>query len=511
MNPLQQPKKHLHLQKYSHHFSCTNLSPFGRDTCLKFARGFIAWSIKKVQGRSIPLKVYAASNDPRTEFRFHINCFDAFLKHLAYHGFKLTEYTVADEPLYIPLSCDLTINRELYEYQEEAMPYLMAESPRSKLLEFQTGKGKGTTAIYVVSKKATRVVIIVSANLMVKWAKEVRDLLGLQLEDILLVQGTNSLISMMEDAANNDLPYDVIIISSRTMAKYFEYYEENSTDPTSFKYPAQPWDFFKLLRAGVRITDECHLDFHFFYKLDLYTHIPYSLAMSATLVSTRDAFLDQMYRTMYPMDTRMAKLRYEAYATIYSLSYGFLKPGSITCERMGMYNQAVFEECLMSNSTLLESYLELVLWTVDRYFYGTHHTQGDKALIYAGTQVMCTLLTERLKKKYPTRDVRRYISGDPYDNVIDAEIRVTTLKSAGAAIDIPDLAYALCLVILTSERANLQALGRLRKRAGDKKVLYSYLFASNIVKHLENNAYRESVLIPKAKKFQYIPTGKIVG
>ena len=112
---------------------------------------------------------------------------------------------------------------------------------------------------------------------------------------------------------------------------------------------------------------------------------------------------------------------------------------------------------------------------------------------------MCTELVEYLKKLYPKMDIRRYAPSikDPYENLLDPDIRVTTVTGAGTAHDIKGLTGVLLTIALGSIQANIQVLGRLRFIA-DTEVKFFYLTCMDIPPHLKYHEQKMSMLNERA-------------
>jgi len=95
---------------------------------------------------SEPDRVYATRNVKQTEYRFHINSLDDFKLHLDRQGIGIDKLEVIIEPMYTPdvVEYKLLTDKTPYDYQQAAIDkYLLPEKPISKLVDFQTGKGKG--------------------------------------------------------------------------------------------------------------------------------------------------------------------------------------------------------------------------------------------------------------------------------------------------------------------------------------------------------------------------------
>jgi hypothetical protein len=94
--------------------------------------------------------------------------------------------------------------------------------------------------------------------------------------------------------------------------------------------------------------------------------------------------------------------------------------------------------------------------------------------------------------------VCRYVEDDPYSNIGESDIIVSTILSLGTAIDIKGLITVINTVSIKSRQANIQVLGRLREKKG-KQMQYWYLYSNSIVKHIEYHRYRLDILKPRIK------------
>jgi superfamily II DNA or RNA helicase len=146
------------------------------------------------------------------------------------------------------------------------------------------------------------------------------------------------------------------------------------------------------------------------------------------------------------------------------------------------YSHVEFEKSLMNNKECLHNYM-LLIDDMVKQGYLDDYQKGDKLVIFAATIKMCDRILHYMKSKYgKTFDIRRYVEDDPYENAIDADIRITTVQSCGTAIDIPKLRVAILTTSIQSPVSNLQALGRLRKLP-DRDVKFYYCYCEDIPKH----------------------------
>jgi hypothetical protein len=74
---------------------------------------------------------------------------------------------------------------------------------------------------------------------------------------------------------------------------------------------------------------------------------------------------------------------------------------------------------------------------------------------------------------------------------------VTTIISAGTAVDKANLRTVIQTVSVSSTVANIQNLGRLRKLDDGKDVRFAYLYAENIRKQVQYHHRREDLFAPR--------------
>ena len=90
----------------------------------------------------------------------------------------------------------------------------------------------------------------------------------------------------------------------------------------------------------------------------------------------------------------------------------------------------------------------------------------------------------------------RYVEDDPYEHVIESDIRVSTLGSSGTAIDIPGLRCVILTISVRSIQSNEQVMGRLRKLP-DRDVKFYAWNAANVPKQVEYQKQRIELLRDK--------------
>jgi superfamily II DNA or RNA helicase len=432
-----------------------------------------------------PTRVYAARLRDNSEYRFHINQLEDFKKFLRERHVDEKFYEIVAIPLFTPLAIDCKVQDwwQPRDYQVPIIDYVLAEDGnRSKMIQIQTGGGKTGTALYSISKLAMRTVVLIKASYMEKWCSDITSILDVKAKEIMTVSGSAQLKGLIELAMNDELTAKFIIISNRTYQNYIESYEENFGDVYELGYGCPPDKFFEMLRAGILLIDEVHQQFYAMFKTKLYTHIPLSISLSATLVSD-DHFIKKVHEICYPVTSRYRQMIADNYIKVYGMCYFFKDVKRIRTSDYGstIYSHHAFEKSIIKQPEVLRNYIELIEYAT-KVGYFKDYRPGDRLAVFAASIELCNILTNHFKHKYPKMDVRRYVQDDPYENIIDADIRITTIGSGGTAIDIPNLTCSVLTINILSIQSNLQTLGRLRNIPG-RDVNFIYLWAAEIDKH----------------------------
>lgn len=346
-----------------------------------------------------------------------------------------------------------------------------------------------------------RICIIIRPMYMDKWLSDVQQISNVKLEETLSIRGSDSLMGLIDMAKNGTLDAKIIIISNKTFQNWLTMYEDFGDEGIEeLGYGCTPPEFFQTIGAGLRLIDEVHQDFHLNFLIDLHTHVEKSISLSATLEAD-DPFVTRMYELAYPPLTRFRGLQYDRYIKSASWSYRFSQPEKIRTKEFGSasYSHLAFEKSVIKNPVVLEAYIEMIEACVRRNFL-EYKKPGDKLLIYCSSIDMCTKVSEALKKIFKEFDVRRYVEQDPYDNLMSAEICVSTLLSAGTGHDIKGLTTVILTSAVKSSQSNIQGFGRLRK-LDDRDTRFIYFVCLDMEKHVDYHKKKREILEGKALSY----------
>lgn len=507
-------KKHLIINQYSRHFSVNRLTEKGKQICLTFCKRLVQYGYVPVRGNMVrtPLKVFASASADRDSFRFHINNLKEFLELLKMSELSNEEYDLIYEPEFEPLKVALPLKPEwvLRDYQQDISDWLILPEPRNKLVGLMTGLGKTVTALNAISRLGLRFVVIIKPAYTEKWIEDIIKTYKIDKEDILVIAGSASLLTLLNLAKEGKVTAKAIIISNTTFSNWIKLYERFQEETIDLGYPCYPQDFFKYLKIGVRLIDELHQHYYGCFKADLYTHVKYTIALSATMLSD-DPFIDKMHMLAYPTADRYKDTGLVKYIQSSAIHFRFNKPEHIQTTERGSnnYSHNAFERSVMKHVPTLNKYLEFIDYTI-QIGYLKVERRKKRLLIFAYSIEFINKLVRYLQIKYPQFDVRRYVAEDNYSDLMEAEICVSTLGSSGTAVDIADLTNVILTTTVNSIQSNIQSLGRLRQLKDDHPVEFMYLVCDDIPKSLEYHVSKKELLNKRAKTFNDVYSGHVI-
>jgi intein/homing endonuclease len=367
------------------------------------------------------------------------------------------------------------------------------------------------SALTAIAKIEKIPCIVVRPAYIDKWVEDLIKTYGLTVDDIMVIQGGKHLTAFLTKVSEGSLEYKAVIISNRTFQLWLTMYERMKDDTLEMGYAIPPYEFFEFANCGVRLIDEVHQDFHFNFKLDLYTNVEYSISLSATLI-TNDPFIRNMHDIAYPIKDRCASPPLDKYINSFAVHYRFKNPDKIRTMEYGSknYSHGAFEKSISKHVPTFYAYLGLIDYTLDIGFIQSTK-KNKKCIIFAYSVDMCTKIAEHLENKYPDFIVNRYVADDDYGDLMNGDIIVSTLGSAGTAVDIPNLTNVILTTAIDSIQSNVQSLGRLRKLDnGDTDTQFHYFVCSDVPKHLEYHTRKKEMLAQRAKSFIDIYSGFVL-
>lgn len=429
-------------------------------------------------------KIFASVVPSQAEFWLHTNQFLHLRHELGLNGFSFDGSEVIDKREYTPEFLDYKTREglSLRPHQVPAVEFITKEPVRSKLLPLATGSGKTFSSLFALAQVKMLIGIVIVPTYIEKWVKDIVEGHETTIKDIMVIQGSKSLRGLIAMAQEGSLRSKYYVFSSRTMQEFISAYEDNP-DQCKENYGCLPVELFPLVGIGSLLVDEAHQHFHAIFKILLHANVVFQLGLTATLLSD-DSVVSRVHRVVYPDKVVYDAGALDKYADVYALGYfmppDLLKKVKTTQYGSNSYSHNAFEQSVMRFPPLKMFMMSLLYNAIEDFFVGMYE-KGDKLMIFVGMVKYADYVVGFIKHYFPKFSVNRYCDGDPLQNVYEADIIVTTIISAGTAIDIPGLRAVIQTVSVSSSVANIQNLGRLRK-IPNKDVRFVYLFAENINK-----------------------------
>lgn len=504
----------LTITKGTHFFKLSTISPRVRPIVVEFAKRFIRYQFVRV-GRNFqrkPHMIFCTATADKAEYRFHINQLEQFEDYLTRYRIDQSHIkrVVLDVNPGLKMAIDVKPGWVERDDQVGYIDYFVNDQgPVSRLLPLQTGKGKTFCSLKAVSKIGKRFVAILRPAYLKKWEGDVHKILDIDKDSVVSIRGGDQLKSLLL-MAENDLLGDIkaILVSNKTYQLWLKAYEQHRSESLHLGYAFEPDMFFDKLDAGVRLIDEVHQDLHLQFKTDLYTNVWRSIALSATFFS-KDTFTKMIQEIMYPIPNRAKVAELDKYIASCAVFYRIrdiklirtTEPGNIN------YSHNAFERSIIKNNKLLDSYLKILKFNVEKFFM-CDYAQGQKCIVFASSIEMCTIMADFLQRQYPHLSSRRYVAEDPYGNLHNSDIVVTTVQSGGTAEDVANLKTVIMTNSLDSPQSNTQVLGRLR-RNDTMPQRFAYLVCLDVEKQVQYHSSKKELLAQRAKNYNelFMPLG----
>lgn len=438
---------------------------------------------------------YAGYVKHLNQYRFSIGYVKIFMTYLKGMGLKSDDIDLEVKKYYDKKTLDINFKHDKYTPREEQKKYINAlidYSGYSNLVPLQTGGGKGLISIFSLIEINKRVAIVILPKYIEKWVNELKDKSDISDDDILVIQGNSSLVKAINNVKENKIDPKIVIFSNRTVMKLFKNFELNKTT-----YDFDVSDIMGIFNLSILLIDEGHQEFFSVFKNSLYLDAERLIILTATY-ETDNSTINSYRSSLVPSDGVLNFTEYKRYVTVYAISYELKTYRKVKYSTPQGYSHVEFEKSIMRRSDFLKSYIDMIKHYVEEGYY-RRKKNNQTCLIFAATKKMCTIITEYLETLYPSLNVTRYVEDDPYDNLMDGDITVSTIISAGTAIDKKNLITVINTISVKSLTSNSQSLGRLRYMEG-VDLRYYYLYTTSIFKHKEYHYIKMKQFSTKAKK-----------
>lgn len=436
-----------------------------------------------------------ATNDGRRWFS--IFQLEDFMRLLSRQGLTMEDVKIVDHALPESFDVDFPRNDEkppreyqvpIIDFFKNSVPIKHANIVGGKLgiTNLQTGKGKTLVTLQTMTELGKRTLIQMKGGYIHRWIDDLEALFKFKKKDILVIRGASSLKALMYLGINDELEAKVILLSTRTYYAYLKDYEENGADS---EYPIHPIDFYGQLGVGLKVIDEVHEDFHLQLRSNIYSNVERIVCLSATL-ETDDDFLKKLYKYSLPQDRWYVGIDYDAYVNVIAAFYRSSRPGQdvTTIKGSSNYSHVAYEQYIMEDAGRLNRYLDFIYKMVMDYYLADDYSPGQKCLIFCSLTQMCGLVSDHLNRKLSsTVEAMTYTHEDDPKVLELADVIVSTVGSAGTAVDIYGLRTMILTRAINRREANEQIKGRGRRLVDwpDVTPTLVYFVNEDIEKHVQ--------------------------
>lgn len=506
----------MYIDVYSHSIKVTYTSDFEKHILFSFLKPMIQWESNFENGRMVHtlLKTWYFERTDVNEVRFHINLLTAFRDYLTAHAdgkihaqvqnheFKVTDahaIKIKVKSMFDPREDQIPVIDHLLrrgitediEFEHKGVKTYAHKHDNNKTITLRTGGGKTFITKHVMVKESLRTFIMMRGGYLDRWVPDIMESFKIKGDALQVVQGSGSLSAIMYNAIDGEPLADIYLVSTDTYVDYISHYERNGV---SELFPIAPGELFERLSIAKTVIDEGHQLPHKIMKFFSYLHVYKHTTLTATL-DTMDKYMDKILGILYPKDERFSGPKVDPHIEVTAYRYQIenLRRVRYTGYK-GCYNHTALENSLLkaNNRRLLAEYMEMVTSLLQDRFI-KRDLKGTKALVFFATIDMCTKATEIISKRFPKLNVQRYVSKDKMSVMDDADIIVSTVLSAGTAVDIPNLLTSIMTTAVDSQQSNEQTVGRTRpvKAHPGENPEFIYFVCSSIDKHMDYHRNKE--------------------
>lgn len=324
------------------------------------------------------------------------------------------------------------------------------------------------------------------------------------------ISGSAELQKLIDRGLENDLEdVDVVILSSTTYRAYLDNFEKYGERIDSLGFNVQPPRFHEACGFGLQINDEIQEDPGLLFRIDIYSNVKKQIYLSATPF-TGNAFVTKMIDKQLPDETQCRLPSYEVFINCLGLLYteAKIKPQDYLTPYKNTYNHARYETVMMNNPKRKMDYFKMVGRVADGVFT-KDRLEGQKLLILCATVAFIDDLVIYFKERYPDIQVNGHTSGSPYARLLENTITISTIKSSGTGVDIPNLRELILLQATGSKKDAIQILGRLRKLKSfpDVTPKLTFMVCTTIPQHCRYAEAHKENFAGRTLTFKYMRVG----
>ena len=344
------------------------------------------------------------------------------------------------------------------ETQKTALRFIIGEGEyrftkqKSQLsVNLNTGAGKTYVTIATMAYERVKTAVITSSlDWLDQWRNRIQEYTDITGNEIYMLSGTASiakLLNGMKDVSK----IAIFLISHNTIKSYGDNYGWNKVS-----------ELFQIMSIGMKVYDEAHLNFDNMCKIDYYTNTRKTLYLTATPARS-DEDENDLYKLYFKNIPAIDLFDEESDPrTKYIALHYNSRPNAKQvhdCRNQYGLNRNAYTEYVVKNQ-FFHNVMHILIGMIKK--------SVGKTLIYIGINKSIEEVRDWIIENYPNmeEDIGIYTSmiTENKEAQLNKKIILSTTKSCGAAMDIPDLKMTVVLAEpFKSEVLARQTLGRTRK------------------------------------------------
>lgn len=347
------------------------------------------------------------------------------------------------------------------ETQQKAIRFCVGEGeyPNNKRatqisLNLNTGIGKTYVAITVAAYFSVRTMMITSSlDWINQWREKILEYTNLNDDEVYIIAGSTSIAKLL-NGMKDISKIKFFLCSHDTFKAYANKYSWEILG-----------ELFKKLKIGIKIYDEAHLNFDSICMIDFFSDVWKTYYLTATPMRSdnREDFIYQISFKNVPKISLFDEDNdpHTEYIAILFNSH----PQAIDinqCQNAYGFDRIKYTNYLITRPNYFKI-LKVLMKIVQ-----TKVSSDGRVLIYIGTNFAISITYNWLKFYYPEMSIGIFSSLVPKEekrNQLNNKLILTTTKSAGAALDIPNLELTIILnEPFKSQVLARQTLGRTRAK-----------------------------------------------
>ena len=337
--------------------------------------------------------------------------------------------------------------------------YVDTETKSQLSINLDTGKGKTYVAVGTMSFFGIKsMVITYSKTVLTQWRNRVLEYTNITNKEIYSIDGSGSIYRLLTMDRKEIYNIKLFLVTHSTLKSYGD---TNGWDKIT--------ELFDHIRVGLKFYDEAHTNFDNMCMIDFFTNVYKTYYLTATPARSNDEE-NKIYQTSFKNvlaidlfhedtdpHTHYIAMRYNSRPSPQVIS---------ACKNKYGLDRNKYTNYIVTN----DNFMYIACIAFDFIFTNILKHPEDKLLVYIGTNNAISIFYQRIIEIFPALKgnvgiFTSIVSDEDKEYALTRKVILSTTKSAGAAMDIPNLKCTLVLAEpFKSAVLAKQTLGRTRAK-----------------------------------------------